>query len=118
MASPSPAQPTTDLTIQVTAPKASADAPTRKWTLTCDPAQGTHPDPTAACAALGKAPDPFTPVSKEQVCTMIFGGPEEATVTGTWKGKRVAAKFNRKNGCEVSRWNGLAPVFGKPAQTG
>ncbi|WP_261986533.1 subtilase-type protease inhibitor [Actinomadura sp. HBU206391] len=112
----------TDLTIQVKSPTSSteppAEAPTKSWTLSCDPPDGTHPDPTAACAALGKAPDPFAPVPKDRQCTMIFGGPEEATVAGTWKGKRVDAKFNRKNGCEVSRWSGLAPVFGKLPQAG
>jgi hypothetical protein len=119
VATPGPAQPMTELTVEVKAPaKASSDAPIRKWSLTCDPPQGTHPDPAAACAALGKSPDPFAPVPKDQQCTMIFGGPEEATVTGTWKGKRVDAKFSRKNGCEMSRWSGLAPVFGKLPQTG
>lgn len=110
MASPSPAGPATDLTIKV---KASAQTPAKTSTLTCDPPAGTVRDPAAACAALSRATDPFAPVPKGQQCTMIYGGPEEATVTGTWKGKRVDARFNRKNGCELSRWTGLDPVLGK-----
>jgi hypothetical protein len=46
------------------------------------------------------------------MCTMIYGGPETATVTGTWNGKKVDATFNRKNGCELKRWSVLAPLFG------
>jgi hypothetical protein len=110
VASPSPAQSVTDLTVNV---QASATSRAKTWTLTCDPAGGDHPNPAAACAALAKAPRPFTPVPKDQQCTMIYGGPEQATVTGTWKGKPVNAKFNRKNGCELARWTALDPVLGK-----
>jgi subtilisin inhibitor-like len=111
VASPAPAEPATKLTIAV---KASAQAPAKTWALTCGPVGGTHPDAAAACATLDKVTvdDPFKPVPKHQMCTMIFGGPEEATVTGTWKGKPVNAKFNRKNGCEMSRWSNLAALFG------
>jgi hypothetical protein len=107
--SPSPAAPATNLTITV---KASAQAPATIWTLTCDPVGGTHPDRGTACTKLNALPDPFAPVPPHQMCTMIFGGPQEATVTGTWKGKRINATFNRKNGCEISRWNKVAPLFG------
>ncbi|MFB4316504.1 SSI family serine proteinase inhibitor [Actinomadura sp. 21ATH] len=97
------------LTIEV---KASAQAPAKKWTLTCDPAGGDHPKAEQACAALGKAQAPFQPVPANQMCTKIYGGPEIATVKGTWKNERVSAKFTRDDGCELNRWTKVAPLFG------
>jgi hypothetical protein len=85
------------------------------YTLECHPAGGTHPRAARACdhldrlAAEGR--DPFAPVSKRQMCTMVDGGPATADVSGTWRGRRVEAHFNRKNGCEISRWEDLEPVL-------
>jgi hypothetical protein len=110
VATPAKPAPVTQLTINV---KASPESAAKTWTLTCDPAGGSHPEAAKACAALAKAKAPFTPVAKDQQCTMIYGGPEEATVTGTWKDQKVDAKFSRKNGCELSRWTALNPVLGE-----
>jgi hypothetical protein len=107
-----PAQ--TALTVSV---KATPSAATTTWKLTCDPVGGDHPAAQAACAALAaakkKAADPFAPTPKDQMCTQIYGGPQVATVTGTWQGKPVNSTFSRKNGCEIQRWSDLAPMFGK-----
>jgi hypothetical protein len=90
----------------------------RTWRLTCDPAGGDHPDPAAACKALAEHGETaLPPVPKDRMCTQIFGGPEKATVTGTWRGKPVNASFSKNNGCEISRWrslNGLLPAIGGP----
>ena len=89
---------------------------TTTWTLTCEPAGGTHPDPGTACRVLqahGAAALP--PVRRDVACTQIYGGPQRATITGTWQGKRVRSSFSRVNGCEISRWNllrGLLPPGG------
>jgi hypothetical protein len=103
----------TRLTITVRASQTSAP---KTWTLTCDPAGGTLPKADQACAALAtaaaKGQDPFAPTPKDQMCTQIYGGPETATVTGTWNGKKIDATFNRKNGCEIKRWGTLALLFG------
>lgn len=107
-ASVSPA-PRTELTVEVRAePGASAVV----WTLTCDPAGGAHPDPQAACRALAAADKPFEPVPAGAVCTQIHGGDQTARVTGTWRGARVDARFTRLNGCEIDRWQRVAPLFG------
>lgn len=83
------------------------------WTLTCSPAGGDHPDPEAACAALADAgADVFAPVPADRPCTMIYGGPETATVTGHIEQTPVDAEFNRVNGCEIDRWERLAPLLG------
>lgn len=103
----------TKLTITVRASK-SAKAVTH--TLTCDPVGGDLPNAKIACAVLDKAraarTDPFAPTPTGQMCTQIYGGPEVATVTGTWNGKKVDTRFGRKNGCELKRWGDLAVLFG------
>jgi Subtilisin inhibitor-like len=98
----------------------SADPITR--TLTCDPVGGNTPNAASACAGLekvaaAKGGDPFAPTPKGQMCTQIYGGPQTATVKGTWKGKKVDTTFGRKNGCETKRWNDLAALFGPLAHT-
>lgn len=76
-----------------------------QWTLGCNPTAGTHPNRAAACRALAKSGRSlFAPVPQDVACTMIYGGPEQATVTGTWRNTKVLAKFNRTNGCEIARW--------------
>jgi hypothetical protein len=103
----------THLTITV---RASQTAAPKTWTLTCDPVGGSLPAAEQACtvlaAAASKGEDPFAPTPKDQMCTQIYGGPETATITGTWNGKKVDATFNRKNGCEIKRWGNLASMFG------
>ncbi len=108
-----PASGPTRLTITVRS-SAKADPVTR--TLTCDPAGGNVPRAEAACAALAKVaiakPDPFAPTPKGQMCTQIYGGPQVATVKGTYKGRDIDASFNRKNGCEVKRWTDITALLG------
>ncbi|MFF2327677.1 MULTISPECIES: SSI family serine proteinase inhibitor [unclassified Streptomyces] len=83
--------------------------------LTCGPAGGSHPAARQACDRLeelaGEGADPFAPVPKDAMCTQQFGGPATARVTGTWRGTRIDAVFDRTNGCAIARWNGLRPVL-------
>ncbi|GAB6900121.1 SSI family serine proteinase inhibitor [Kineosporia succinea] len=98
--------PSTDLTVTV------VDGEKTTWTLTCDPVGGTHPDAAAACAALEKnGEQSLPPVAADQMCTQIFGGEQTATITGTWKGEKVDASFSRTDGCQISRWEALAPLL-------
>jgi hypothetical protein len=80
-------------------------------TLTCDPAGGTHPDPESACAALAAESAALEPVPPDAACTMIFGGPEQATVVGVVNDEQVDAAFERSNGCELDRWDRFAAVL-------
>jgi hypothetical protein len=107
--SASPSAPAaTQLTITARpAPTAAAQT----WTLRCDPAGGTHPDPAAACAELAKATDPFSPTPLDRACTMIYGGAQTATITGTYRGHPVDASYERGNGCEIARWDAIATVL-------
>jgi len=61
------------------------------------------------CQAL--TPALLAPVPPDQACTMIYGGPETATIIGTLRGSAVEAEFSRTNGCEISRWNQLAKAL-------
>lgn len=75
------------------------------YSLTCDPAGGDHPEPAAACRSLRRLEDPFAPVPADAVCTQVYGGPQTASVTGTFEGQRVDARLSRTDGCQISRWD-------------
>lgn len=104
------AGPTGQLTIMVW-PQGRDAGDVHRWTLECGPAGGTHPHPAKACARLAAVPHAFRPVPRDAMCTQIYGGPEEALVTGTYRGAAVRARFNRVNGCEIARWNRIAVLF-------
>jgi hypothetical protein len=111
-----PAGTATELTITVV-PDEGAQA--NVMTLTCDPPGGDHPDAEAACDSIEQAggADAFRPFSDEAACTMIYGGPQTAAITGTYRGDDVDAEFSRRNGCEISRWDALGTeVFDVPLQ--
>jgi hypothetical protein len=88
-----------------------ADGPSQEATLTCDPIGGTHPSPESACEALDAGSAALEPVPPETACTMIFGGPEQATVVGFVGGEEVDAELSGTNGCELDRWDRLAPLL-------
>ena len=95
-AGPSPSR----LTITVE----SGAGPAQTWTLRCDPVGGSHPRRARACAFLESLARPFAPLPPDLACTMVYGGPEKAHVTGRWHGRRVDASFSRTDGCQISRW--------------
>ncbi|MFJ4712808.1 SSI family serine proteinase inhibitor [Streptomyces sp. NPDC088785] len=83
--------------------------------LRCGPAGGSHHEPDAACATLDRigadGTDPFAPVPAGTNCTMLYGGPATAHITGTWHGRPVDASYKLSNGCETARWHRLEPVL-------
>jgi Subtilisin inhibitor-like len=87
------------------------DGPSKRWTLRCDPLGGTHPARAAACRRLDALASPFEPIPKDAVCTQIYGGPAVAVVTGEYRGKRIWARFRRRDGCEIARWKRLRPLL-------
>ncbi|MET9801847.1 SSI family serine proteinase inhibitor [Streptomyces sp. NPDC006368] len=78
-------------------------------------ATGNHPKVQGSCDRLEQlsqeGKDPFAPVGGDQLCTMQHGGDATAHITGTWRGQRVDAHFERTNGCEIARWDTLEPVL-------
>ncbi|MFJ3226347.1 SSI family serine proteinase inhibitor [Streptomyces sp. NPDC086783] len=92
-----------------------AGAADGRYELDCHPDGGTHPDVRGACEKLehgtrwGK--DPFASVPEGTLCTMQYGGPATAHVTGTWAGRPVDARYDRGDGCQIGRWNALVPLL-------
>lgn len=98
----------TELTVVVTSGPGKGE---RTYTLLCDPPGGDHPDPEAACRDLAAMPDPFSPVPVDAMCTQVYGGPQTATVTGTFRGEPVDARFSRTDGCQIARWDEHATLL-------
>ncbi len=83
---------------------------TTRWTLTCDPVGGTHPDPEGACAAVDGRRSALDPVPAGRACAQVYSGPERAEITGTWRGKKISATLSRNDACQTARWNALVPL--------
>jgi subtilisin inhibitor-like len=99
-----------DTKLEISVSIGGSEAPTKTWTLEC-PNGGTLPHPERACAKLAVMDDPFAPTPKGKACTQVFGGPEVADVTGTFRGKPVNAHFTKGNGCEIARWDSVEFLF-------
>ncbi|WP_251094078.1 SSI family serine proteinase inhibitor [Streptomyces sp. Caat 7-52] len=88
-----------------------------RYEVYCHPGAGTHPDVAGACRALDAhahwGRDPFAPVPPDTLCTMLYGGPATARVTGTWAGRPVDTSFDRGDGCEIGRWDRMVPLLPK-----
>lgn len=64
-----------------------------------------------ACKRFRALMWPFAPVPGETACTEIYGGPQTALVRGTFRGRRVWARFSRTDGCQIARWDRLSFLF-------
>ncbi|MGH3104589.1 MAG: SSI family serine proteinase inhibitor [Gaiellaceae bacterium] len=82
-----------------------------RWTLRCGPSGGTLPGARLACASLARRANPFRPIASDAVCTELYGGPQEALVTGRYRGRRIWTRFARTDGCQIERWNRLRFLF-------
>ena len=95
--------------------KAEPNASPRLASLMCAAGGGARgtgylASPDAAGRACAAVVDPanagvFGPPPSDQMCSMIFSGPESAHVTGELRGRRVDVTLARKNGCETTNWN-------------
>jgi hypothetical protein len=115
-----PSDDAVDLTVSVT-----LDSGSREATLECGDgaASGTGflAEPAAAEAACALVAPPGEARRRlvegpqlGQACTQIFGGTEQATVTGTIGGATVDAEFHRADGCGIDDWTLLEPLLGPP----
>jgi hypothetical protein len=103
--------PSTDLRITVWPQGRDAAANARSYTLRCTPDGGTLPRPGAACdklTSLASRSRPFAPTPKGAMCTEIYGGPQQAQIVGTFRGKRTWVALSARNGCEIARAKKLA----------
>ena len=116
---PLPLTGTGDNTLTVTF-KAGEKADPVVMTLRCHPTGGDHPRADEACGRLDAVEqdgtDPFAKPAPDEICTYVYGGPQTATVVGSWKGEAVKATFSRSNGCEIARWDAIEPVL-SPTRT-
>jgi hypothetical protein len=92
-------------------PNGEGNGGKRAWTLRCAPAAGTLPQRSSACRQLAALQAPFAQPRKDMACTQIYGGPQEALVTGRFRGRPVHARFNRQDGCQLGRWNRVRFLF-------
>jgi hypothetical protein len=77
-----------------------------RWTLRCDPVEGSHPRRAAACRELARLGwRAFAPVSPDMACAELYGGPQAAIVTGRVQGRRVWVRLTRIDGCQIDRWD-------------
>jgi len=70
-------------------------------------AAGAVFDNPAAVKRLVEGPPP------DQMCTMIYGGPDRATIEGTFRGAAVSQSFHRSDGCGISDWELFEPILGR-----
>lgn len=87
----------------------------RAATLSCAPtAQGTHPDPKAACAALAATAGTLDTLLAEpdsnRACPMHYD-PVTVTADGVWQGSRISWKHTFSNACTMSATFNRNAVF-------
>jgi hypothetical protein len=111
-ASNAPAQPDTSLSITLWENGTEEKGAPTRWTLKCDPDSGTLPKRAAACDKLDKLERPFAPIDKGQACIDLYGGPQQAVISGRYEGKRIWISLAARNGCEIARWNKLKFLLG------
>lgn len=110
-----PGQGNAELAIMV---KPSETGTPANFTLVCvdgvPAAESQHPDPAAACLALKSNAAIVSPSPRptDQACTMQYGGPQVATVTGVVDGRPVETNFSLRDGCEIAVWNAAKDVLG------
>jgi hypothetical protein len=97
--------------LQVSFLPSGSDGEAISAVLTCTPPGGDHPRAEQACLALEANADALQPIAGDVACTEIYGGPETAKVFGMFQGRQIRARFNRTNGCEIDRWERLAPLL-------
>jgi hypothetical protein len=67
----------------------------------------------AKCDSIEDNPSMFGKPPSGTACTMQYGGPAVARVTGTIQGKKVDTTVKRTNGCEIARWDLADGVLGR-----
>lgn len=82
----------------------------RSVTLGCDPPDGTHPNPGAACHAIAAAGGDLAKLrhNPEVACITVYD-PVTVHARGTWRGQRVAYDATYSNRCALAAATG--PVF-------
>jgi hypothetical protein len=106
-AAPPPAGTVADLVVSVDPDGRDGNGPVREAEVRCADAADSP-----ACRAIAdlQAVD-FEPPPDNIACTQQYGGPDTATVRGTLRGEQIDARFSRTDGCEITRWEEVAPLL-------
>jgi len=94
------------------------EAAPQTFTLVCTggtpAAESKHPSAADACSTIKDSPSILSPAPTrtDQACTMQYGGPATAKVTGSVDGKEVSASFKRTDGCQIALWDAAKSVLG------
>jgi hypothetical protein len=99
-------EPNTELTISYWA-EGRDEGGVKRWTLRCDPVGGTHTRRGSACSRLYGMQRPFAPQKDVQFCTQIYGGPDQAVISGEHRGNRVWVLLSLSDGCKIARFKQL-----------
>jgi hypothetical protein len=96
----------TELTISFF-PDGRGEDGVKRWTLRCDPVGGTHTRRATACSRLYRMQRPFAVPKEPEVCTQVYGGPDQAVVAGEHRGNRVWVLLSLSDGCKIARFKQL-----------
>src|SRR5687768_5363948 len=90
--------------LAVTVRPEGPEGPVRRSRIECE-RLGPRAD-NAPCRLLaGLRPQQLAPVPAGTACTQIYGGPATARVRGELLGRRVDARFELSDGCQIERWD-------------
>jgi hypothetical protein len=98
--------------LAVTVRPAGADGPVRRRRIRCERLGRAAAEPVCQRLA-GLTRERLAPVPPGTACTQIYGGPATARVRGTLLGRRVEARFERSDGCQIHRWERNRALLGK-----
>ncbi|MDQ0093742.1 hypothetical protein [Paeniglutamicibacter psychrophenolicus] len=117
--SPGTGPPTTDLQVSI---RADGSVESAHYRLLCRGAgplpESRHPDAARACALVAKEPNLLAGPRRgaNVACTMQYGGPAVAVVSGTMDGRAVNRRFDLRDGCGIADWHAaLALLVDQPA---
>jgi hypothetical protein len=100
----SPSAPARGADLLVTVRPEGDEGPARRHRVRCERLGPGASEP--ACRRLaGLTAEQLAPVPAGTACTQIYGGPARARVRGELRGKRVDARFELSDGCEIERWD-------------
>src|SRR5713101_980049 len=54
----------------------------------------------------------------QRLCSQVYGGPQNAHITGSIDGQRVSLTVTRTDGCGIGDWQTLEPLLGDPLRQG
>ena len=64
-------------------------------------------------ARLDKVAEVAEPDDPARACTLVYGGPEKAQVTGMLEGRPVDVTVTRTNGCGIAEYEALFVALGR-----